>query len=343
MSTSGKRPPSGSPRSHTGNFGSALYRYLSLVVAASSVLFVVVAVIVMLNSSLPSILSNSLGFFTSATWNPSLSGNVENVNGILRLSGSSYGILVFVLDTVISSAIALVLAVPAGLGVAIFLTEVAPSKVAAPISFMVEMLAGVPSVVYGFWGLIVLGPYLRFVVEPYLEQNLSFIPIFSGPLSSPGLLAAGVILAIMILPIIASVSRDMMARTPKQTREGAKALGLTRWEVTRKLVLPYAKTGIVGAMVLGLGRALGETMAVTMIGGSGVQTLPRSLYFPFSTVASYMVQNLSATPLDPSGMYLSAIMELGLVLLGITVLVNVIARLILKQGFATSSENVVRI
>ncbi|MBO0888102.1 phosphate ABC transporter permease subunit PstC [Candidatus Bathyarchaeota archaeon] len=320
-----------------------IYGNATRLIAAGSIIFIVSAIIVLISNSYSSILSNGIGFFTSADWNPSLSGNVVTVNGIQRLSGSSFGGLVFLVDTLTSSAIAAVLAVPAGLGVAIFLTEVAPRRVAGPISFMVEMLAGIPSVIYGFWGLVVLGPYLFNTVEPYLSQHLSFIPIFAGPISSPGLLSAGIILAIMIIPIIASISRDMMARTPRETRDGAKALGLTRWEVTRKIVLPYAKTGIVGSIVLGLGRALGETMAVAMLAGSGVQVLPKSLYYPFTTIASYMVLNLSAALTDPSGMYLSAMMELGLVLLAITVSVNVAARFLIKQGFASSSENVVRV
>jgi phosphate transport system permease protein len=324
-------------------FADRTYKYLTRIVAASSVIFIVSAVAVLAYNAYPSIVSNGLGFFTGTTWNPSPSGKVETVNGIQRLSGSSFGIIVFIIDTLASSAIAIVLAVPAGLGVAIFLTEVAPRRISAPISFMVEMLAGIPSVIYGFWGLVVLGPYLFNVVEPYLSQHLSFIPLFSGPLSSPGLLSVGIILAIMIVPIIASISRDMMARTPKESREGAKALGLTKWEVTRRIVLPYAKTGIVGSIVLGLGRALGETMAVAMLAGSGGQVLPQSLYYPFSTIASYMVLSLGAALDDPSHMLLSAVMELGLVLLAITVTVNVAARLLIKQGFASSSENVVRV
>ena len=324
-------------------FFDAFYADLTLVVAAGSIVFIIAAVAVLLFNAFPSIVSNGLGFFTGADWNPNLSGNVVTINGIQRLSGSSFGILVFVIDTLAASAIAVFLAVPAGLGVAIFLTETAPQRIAAPISFMVEMLAGIPSVVYGFWGLIVLGPYLFNVAEPYMSQHLSFIPIFSGPLSSPGLLSAGIILAIMIIPIIASISRDMMARTPKESREGGKALGLTRWEVTKKLVLPYAKTGIIGSIVLGLGRALGETMAIAMLAGSGVQVLPKSLYYPFSTIAAYMALNFDSAQVDPSKMSLSAFMELGVVLLGIAVVVNIAARLLIRQGFASSSENVVRV
>lgn len=299
--------------------------------------------VVLVNAAYPSIMANGLGFFTKPSWNPNLSGNVVTVNGIQTLAGSSYGILVFVTDTLASSAIAILLAVPAGLGIAIFLTQVAPRKVAAPISLMVEMLAGIPSVIYGFWGLIVLGPFLLQDLEPQIAKHLSFISILSGPVYSPGLLAAGIILAIMIVPIIASITRDMMTRTPKELREGAKALGLTRWEVTRKIVLPYAKTAIVGSIILGLGRALGETMAVAMLSGAGVLQLPTSLYYPASTIAAFMALSLSGALTDPSGMNVSALMELGIVLLMITVTVNVIARLFIKQGFASSSENLVRV
>jgi len=330
------------PRSRS-KISDKIYSYFTSIIAVGALVFIFVAVAVLLYNAYPSILANGLGFLTSPTWNPSLSGTLVVVNGIQRLSGSTFGILVFIIDTLAASAIAIVLAVPAGLGIAIFLTEIGPRKVAAPISFLVEMLAGIPSVVYGFWGLIVLGPYLFNVVEPYLSQHLGFIPIFAGPLSSPGLLSAGIILAIMIVPIIASISRDLMARTPKDQRDGAKALGLTRWEVTRRIVLPYAKTGIAGSIVLGLGRALGETMAVAMLAGSGVQVLPKSLYYPFSTIAAYLVLNLDSALADPSGMSLSAMMELGLVLLAITVTVNIFARLMIKQGFASSSENMVRV
>jgi len=323
--------------------GDTIYANLTAIIAVSSIVFIVAAAAVLLENAYASIVSNGLGFLTSTNWNPSLSGSVQTINGIQRLSGSSFGVLVFVVDTLVSSTIAVTLAVPAGLGVAFFLTEVAPQRISAPVSFMVEMLAGIPSVVYGFWGFLVLGPYLYNYVEPYLSRNLSFIPLFSGPLSSPGLLSAGIILAIMIVPIIASISRDMMARTPKESRDGAKALGLTRWEVARRVVLPYAKTGIVGSIILGLGRALGETMAVAMIMGSGGLDVPKSLYYPFSTIASYMVLNLGGALFDPSHMFLSAIVELGLILLGITIVVNIVARLLIKQGFASSSETMVRV
>lgn len=320
-----------------------VYKYLSGATGSTTLIVIFSAFGVLVYAAYPSFVANGLGFFTKASWNPNLSGNVVTVNGVQTLSGSSYGVLVFVADTLASSAIAVLLAVPAGLGTAIFLTQVAPRRIASSISLMVEMLAGIPSVIYGFWGLIVLGPFLLNDFEPFLAAHLSFIPVFSGPVYSPGLLAAGIILAIMIIPIIASVSRDVMIRTPKELREGARALGLTRWEVTRRVVLPFAKTAIVGSVILGLGRALGETMAIAMLSGAGVQQLPASLYYPATTIAAFMALSLNGALTDPSGMNFAALMELGIVLLVITIVVNVVARLIIRQGFSSSAENVVRV
>ena len=303
-----------------------IYKYLSGAVGGSAIVFIVLAVAVLAYAAYPSFIANGLGFFTKTAWNT---------------KDSSYGMLVFVVGTLASSAIAIVLAVPVGLGAAVFLTQVAPRRIAGPVSIMIEMLAGIPSVVYGFWGLTVLGPYLLHDLEPFLAQNFSFIPIFAGPVYSPGLLAAGIILAIMIIPIIASISRDMMARSPKELIEGAKALGLTRWEITRSVALPFAKTAIIGSIVLGLGRALGETMAIAMLSGAGVVQLPLTLYYPAPTIASYMALTLNGAFSDP--MNISALMELAIVLVMMTVTVNVIARLLIKQGFTTSSENLVRV
>ncbi len=308
------------------------------------VIFLAVSTVILFYIAYPSIVLNGIDFFTKTVWNARVTGRVIVVNGFQTISGSSYGILVFVADTLLSSAIAVLIAIPAGIGTAVFLTEVAPRKIAAPISILIEMLAGIPSIIYGFWGFIVLGPFLVNYFEPLLATYLGFIPFFAGPVDNNyGLLAGGIILAIMIVPIIASVSRDMMGRAPKDLRDGARALGLTRWEVTRKVVLPFAKTAIVGSIVLGLGRALGETMAIAMLLGAGNHQLPTSLYSPASTIASFMVLELGNAISDPSKMDLAALMELGLILLSLTVAVNIAARLLMKQGFSSSSENVVRV
>jgi phosphate transport system permease protein len=321
-----------------------IYKYVSGVVASSALVLLAVAFAVLLYYAYPSILLNGTDFFRGTNWNAQLGGNVIVVNGIRTISGDSFGILAFVVGTLASSAIAVVLAIPAGLGTAIFLTQVAPSKVAAPISLMMETLAGIPSIIYGFWGILVLGPFLVNDFEPELAQHLSFIPFLAGPVGDqPGLLAGGIILAIMILPIIASVSRDTMTRTPKELKEGARALGLTRWEVTRKIVLPYAKTAIVGSIVLGLGRALGETMAISMLLGARNPQLPTGLYSPISTIAAFMLQELGNASAEPTGIDTAALMELAIILLLITVTVNVVARLLMKHGVARSSENIVRV
>lgn len=319
------------------------YKLISGGVSGLVVLFVGVAIGILLYASYPSFLVNGLGFFTRTVWDARLSGRVTYVNGIQTIAGSSFGILVFVVDTLVSSAIAVLIAIPAGIGSAIFLSQVAPRRVAGPVSLLIEMLAGIPSVIYGFWGFLVLGPFLLNDFEPALARNLSFIPGLAGPVDSYGLLAGGVILAIMIIPIIASISRDMMTRTPKELKEGAKALGLTRWEVTRKIVIPFAKTAIVGSIILGLGRALGETMAIAMLLGAANHQLPTSLYSPASTITAFMALELPNAIADPSGMDVAALMELGIVLLLITISVNVVARLIIRQGFASSSENTVRV
>jgi phosphate transport system permease protein len=328
-------------------FVDVIYATTSGTFGSISLIFLLVTIAVLLYAAYPSILSNGLGFFTKTVWDPRTNGKVVTVNGIQRIAGSSFGILVFVVDTIASSAIAVILAVPAGIGTAIFLTQIAPRRIAAPISLMVEMLAGIPSVIYGFWGFLILGPFLLNTLEPFLTRHLSFIPIFSSPGGAPtsyGLLGAGIILSIMIIPIIASISRDMMTRTPKELKDGAKALGLTRWEVTRKVVLPFAKTAIVGSVILGLGRALGETMAIAMLLGAGNQQLPVNLYSPVSTIASFMLLELPHNALiDPSGMDVAALMELGIILVSLTVAVNVVARLLIKRGFVGSSENVVRV
>jgi phosphate transport system permease protein len=321
-----------------------VYKCLSGAIGSAAVIFLGLALAVLLYYAYPSILLNGVEFFRGTRWSAQLGGKIVTLNGVRTINGDSFGILVFVVGTLASSTIAVLLAIPAGIGTAVFLTQVAPPKVAAPISLMMETLAGIPSIIYGFWGFLVLGPFLVNDFEPLIAQHLGFIPFLAGPVGgTSGLLAGGIILAIMIIPIIASVSRDTMIRTPKELKEGARALGSTRWEVTRRIVLPFAKTAIVGSIILGLGRALGETMAIAMLLGAGNHQLPTSIYSPVSTIAAFMLQELNIANAEPTGIDIAALMELAIVLLMITVTVNVIARLLIKQGFAGSSENVVRV
>ena len=255
-------------------------------------------------------------FFTGQEWNP--------VTG-------EFGALPFIFGTVVSSALALLIAVPLGVGTAIYLTDLAPVKLRQPMTSLIEMLAAVPSVVWGLWGLFVLIPLLRAAVYPLLKQWFGFLPLFQGPIFGIGLLSSGVILAIMILPIVTSVSREVLRSVPNLQREAAYALGATRWEVTRIAVLSYARRGLFGAAVLGLGRAIGETMAVTMVIGN-THYIGLSLFHPASTLASGIANEFTEATTD---IYVSSLFELGLVLLAVTVLVNILAQ-VMVRAFTTA-------
>jgi len=250
-------------------------------------------------------------FLVSSDWDP--------VNGV-------FGALPFIFGTLVSSAIALIIAVPISIATAVYLTELAPLWVRQPLIMFIELLAAVPSVILGLWGLFVMVPWLHNHLVPVLRSTFGFLPLFQGPNYGPCMLAAGIIVAIMIIPIITSVSREILRSVPGLQREAAYALGATRWEVTRIAVLSYAQKGLFGAVILGLGRALGETMAVTMVIGNSAQ-ISASLFAPGSTLASVIANEFNETT---GNLYPSALFELGLVLLGVTVVVNIFAQLLLK-------------
>jgi phosphate transport system permease protein len=235
-----------------------------------------------------------------------------------------FGALPFVYGTLLSSLLALLIAVPLSLGAAVFLAELAPSWIRPPIAFLIEMLAAVPSVVYGLWGIFVLVPWLRDWVQPALGRTLGFLPLFQGPPYGIGMLAAGIILSIMIMPFITSVSREVLLAVPGSQREAALGLGATRWETTRIAVLRYGRSGLIGAILLGLGRALGETMAVTMVIGNRPE-IAASLFAPGYTMASVLANEFTEATSD---LYVSALVEIGLLLLLVTVVVNGFAKLL---------------
>ena len=251
-----------------------------------------------------------LGFVTSSEWNP--------VTG-------RFGALPLIFGTLFSSFLALLIAVPLSLGVAVYLTEFAPMAVRQPVAFVIGLLAAIPSVVYGLWGIFVLIPFLRATVYPFLEATLGFLPIFAGPIYGPSMLSAAIILAIMVMPYIMSVSREVLRAVPDSQREAALALGATRWEAVRTAVVPYARSGILGAIILGLGRALGETMAVTMLIGNRHE-IAASLFAPGYTMAAAIANEFSEAVGD---MHLSALAYVALVLFAVTVLVNAAARLLI--------------
>jgi phosphate transport system permease protein len=250
-------------------------------------------------------------FLTTSNWDP---GN------------DVYCALPFIFGTLVSSAIALLIAVPISIATAVYLTELAPQWLRQPLTMFIELLAAVPSVILGLWGIFVMVPWLRVHLFPWLQNMLGFLPIFKGPIYGPCMLAAGIIVAIMIIPIITSVSREILRSVPGLQREAAYALGATRWEVTRIAVLSYAKKGLFGAVILGLGRALGETMAVTMVIGNIPQIVP-SLFAPGATLASVIANEFNEAT---ATILTSTLFEIGLVLLGVTVIVNAFAQLLLK-------------
>ena len=248
-------------------------------------------------------------FFFQSDWDP--------VN-------DKYGALSFVYGTIVSSLLALLIAVPLAIGVAVFITEMSPAWLRVPLSFTTELLAAIPSVIYGLWAIFVLVPFLRQDVQPLLARYLGWTGLFEGPPYGIGMLAAGVILAIMIIPIISSITREVMTAVPQQQREAVLALGATRWEMIRMGVLRNARAGILGGIILGLGRALGETMAVTMVIGNRAE-ISKSLFAPGYTMASVIANEFSEATGD---LYLSALVQVGLALFIVTIVVNVLAQLL---------------
>jgi phosphate transport system permease protein len=254
-----------------------------------------------------SIATFGFGFLTSSTWDP-----------VKR----QFGAAPFIFGTIVSSVLALLIAAPISLGVAIFLSELAPHRVRKPLGLLVELLAAIPSVVYGFWGIFVLVPLMREYIEPFLQAHLGFLPLFDGEPLGFGMFSAGVILAIMIVPTITSIAREVLRAVPMAQREAAAGLGATRWDVIRYAVVPAARSGLIGAILLGFNRALGETMAVTMVIGNRPK-ISGSLFAPGATMASVIANEFAEAD---SSVYLSALAEIGLLLLVLALILNLIAR-----------------
>jgi phosphate transport system permease protein len=302
-------PPAAHVRRARRNAGDRVMRGALRAAAGSLVLLVVAIVVEMAHRALPAVRTFGLSFLYRSIWDP---------------VAEQFGAVPFIYGTVLSSLLALLVAVPLGIGAAIYLAEIAPDWVRAPIAFLVELVAAVPSVVYGLWGVFVLAPLLRTWVQPALGKTLGFLPLFQGPPYGVGMLAAGIILAIMVVPFITAVSREVLLAVPRTQREAALALGATRWETTRIAVLRYGRSGLIGAVLLGLGRALGETMAVTMVIGNRPE-VAISLFAPGYTMASVIANEFTEATSD---LYLSALIEIGLLLFLVTVVVNALARLL---------------
>ncbi len=240
----------------------------------------------------------------------------------------SFGVGPAIFGTLVTSAFAMLFAIPLGIGTAIFLIDFCPRWLSPPLAFLVDTLAAIPSIVIGLWGIVVLVPWLQATGEPWLQKHFGFLPFFQGPISGFSLLAAGLILTVMVLPIITAISREVMKVAPVSQREAMLALGATRWEVIRYAVLPFARAGIIGGAILGLGRALGETIAVTLVIGNQASPIGPHLFSPGYTLSSVIVNQFGeASP----GIFFSAVLETGLILLIITLVVNVIARVMISR------------
>ena len=284
------------------------FRWLMILCALS--IFAIVGLIMfeLIQQSKLSLKAFGWQFFVRQVWDPVM---------------GEFGALPFIYGTLVSSFLALLLAVPLGVGVAVFTTEMCPRWLRTPLSFTVELLAAIPSVIYGLWGIFVLAPLLRTQVQPWLAKNFGWTGLFEGPMYGVGMLAAGIILAIMVIPFITSITREVMMAVPQHQREAVLALGATKWETIRMGVLRNARIGIFGAVILGLGRALGETMAVTMVIGNRPE-ISKSLFAPGYTLASVIANEFTEATED---LYLSALVEIGLALFVVTLIVNGLARL----------------
>ena len=302
-------PSLGGPFRET-NWGDRVLHLLTLGFALSIFLLTALIALELYWNSRLSIEKFGLSFLWSTTWDPVF---------------ERFGALPFLFGTLVSSAIALLIAFPLGLGVAIFLSELAPRRLSDPVAFLIELLAAVPSVVYGLIGIFVLVPWVRDALSPALKKTLGFLPVFGGPSYGVGMLTAGILLAVMVVPFITSISREVLMAVPASQREAALALGATRWEMIRMAVVPYARSGIMGSLFLALARALGETMAVTMVIGNRPE-IAASLFAPGYSMAAVIANEFTEATYD---LYLHALVEIGLVLFAVTIVVNGLARLLI--------------
>ena len=316
MATATPTIPSAGPLPGSRSFlsrlrdGDEIARLVTFLFAASVVLITILLVYQLwVNSALPR-QKFGLRFFVTQVWDPVM---------------DEFGALPFVYGTVVTSAVALLLAVPLGIGAAIFLAELAPPRISDALQFLIDLLAAVPSVIYGLLGVFIVVPLMRTVIYPALNKPFGFLPIFKGPSYGVGFLTAGIVLAIMVIPYIISVSREVLLSVPRDQREAALAVGSTRWESTWKVVVPFAKTGIMGSIFLALARALGDTMAVTMVIGN-TPKLAASLFAPGYSIAAVIANEFTEATGD---LYLQSLIALGLVLFLLTFILNGLARLLI--------------
>lgn len=290
--------------------GDEIARLFTFLFAASVVLITVVLVYELWRESVLPRHKFGFSFFRTSVWDPVF---------------EQFGALPFIFGTLVTSAVALLIAVPLGIGAAIFLAELAPIRLSDTLEFFIDLLAAVPSVIYGLLGVFIVVPIMRGYIQPALKSTLGFLPLFQGPAYGVGFLTAGIVLAIMVIPYIISVSREILLSVPRDQREAALALGATRWEATWKVVVPFARAGITGSIFLALARALGETIAVTMVIGN-TPTVSASLFSPGYSIAAVIANEFTEATGD---LYLQSLIELGLVLFLLTFILNGLARLLI--------------
>jgi phosphate transport system permease protein len=325
MSTASTTLPNSGPAAGSRSFlsrlreGDEIARMITFVFAASVVILTALLVFELWNGSSLARHKFGLAFFVTRVWDPVF---------------EQFGALPFIYGTVVTSVVALLLAVPLGIGAAIFLAELAPARVSDTLQFFIDLLAAVPSVIYGLLGVFIVVPLMREYVQPALKNSLGFLPLFQGPAYGLGFLTAGIVLAIMVIPYIISVSREVLLSVPRDQREAALALGSTRWESTWKVVVPFARTGIMGSIFLALARALGETMAVSMVIGNA-PTISASLFSPGDSIASIIANQFSEATGE---LYTQSLIELGLVLFLLTFILNGLARILILATTQRGSE-----
>jgi phosphate transport system permease protein len=300
-------------RSWADRIGDPLLKWLSALAALLAALIIAGIVYEVFHLAWPAISKFGIGFVTTDDWNP-----------VTNQFGAAFAIY----GTLVTSAIAVLIAGPLSIAIAVFLTELAPGRLRRPVATLVDMLAAIPSVILGLWGILVLGPFMHDTIEPALKSVLGFLPIFSGDPSAFGLLTAALILTIMATPIITSVIREVFETVPGELKEGAYALGATRWEMVRHIVLPYSRAGIVGGIILGLGRAIGEAIAVAQVIG-GATGINVSLFHTGDTMAARIVSQFQGTATD---LQKASLYYLAAILLVFAIVVNVIARIIVQRG-----------
>jgi phosphate transport system permease protein len=317
--------PSAGPISGSRSFlsrlreGDEIARIITSLFAFSVVLVTLLLVFELWHGSVLSRHKFGFHFFVTSIWDP---------------NSGDFGALPFIYGTLVTAFVSLAIAVPLGIGAAIFLAELAPQNISDTLQFFIDLLAAVPSVIYGLLGVFIIVPIMREDIQPFLKSTLGFLPLFTGPAYGIGFLTAGIVLAIMVIPYIVSVSREVLLSVPRDQREAALALGSTRWESTWKVVVPFARTGIMGSIFLALARALGETMAVTMVIGN-TPTISASLLSPGYSIAAVIANELGEATGD---LYLQSLVELGLVLFLLTFILNGLARLLIVLTAQRGSE-----